>query len=153
MGMKSKTLGLTYASICVILWSLIPIVSRFGQVKLDNFQFLFWSNLLSFIVVSLAAFYLNKLNAIKKIRQTKIIQLILLGTIGCAFYYLCLYYGYAHAHGLEVLIIQYSWPFLMVVLSSFILREKITFGSLFAALIGFLGIGIVLTKGNLFEFN
>lgn len=146
---KSKAIGLSYALLCVLLWSFIPVVSRFGQAKLDNFQFLFWSNVLSLIVVSLAAIYFKKLGAIKKIRRRKIIQLVLLGTIGCAFYYLCLYYGYAHAKGLEVLIIQYSWPFLIVVLSAFLLKEKLTFISLFSALLGFLGIGIVLTKGNL----
>lgn len=146
---NSKAFGLTYALLCVLLWSLIPVVSRFGQVKLDNFQFLFWSNVLSLIVVSLAALYSKKLRAIKKISREKIIQLVLLGTIGCAFYYLCLYYGYANAKGIEVLIIQYSWPFLTIILSILLLKERFTFISFFSALLGFLGIGIVLTKGNL----
>lgn len=150
---KSKVLGLIYALLCVVLWSFIPVISRFGQVKLDNFQFLFWSNLLSLIVVSLAAIYFKKLNNIRNIRKEKIIQLVLLGTIGCAFYYLCLYYGYAHAKVIEVLIVQYSWPFLIVILSTFLLKEKLTFISFLSACLGFLGIGIVLTKGNLYSVN
>lgn len=150
---KAKTRGLSYALLCVILWSSIPIVSRFGQSELDNFQFLFWSNLLSFVVVAIPVIYFKKLSLLAAINKFKQIQLILLGTLGCAFYYLCLYYGYANGEGLEVLVIQYSWPLLVVILSAILLREKLTFGSIFAASLGFLGIVNVLTKGNLNSLN
>lgn len=148
-SLQAKTVGLSYALLCVILWSFIPIVSRFGQLKLDNFQFLFWSNLLSFVVVAIPTLYLKKVSLIKTISTSKQIKLILLGTLGCAFYYLCLYYGYANGEGLEVLVVQYSWPVLIVILSAILLKERLTFISVFAASLGFLGIVNVLTKGDL----
>lgn len=46
---------LIYALMCVLIWSFIPIVSRFGQNGLDSFQFLFWSNLISAMSVILVA--------------------------------------------------------------------------------------------------
>lgn len=146
---SNKTIGFSYAILCVILWAFIPVVSRFGQLELDNFQFLFWSNILSLVVVSVPAIYLKKIELIKFIDISKLIKLILLGTLGCAFYYLCLYYGYAHGNGLEVLIIQYSWPLLIVILSAFLLKEKLTLTSIFAASIGFVGIINVFTGGNI----
>lgn len=146
---QSKTIGLSYALLCVFLWAFIPVVSRFGQLELDNFQFLFWSNILSLLVVCIPAIYLKKIALLKSINLWKQIKLILLGSIGCAFYYLCLYYGYAHGKGLEVLIIQYSWPLLIVILSGIILKEKLTFISIAASSIGFFGIINVLTEGNI----
>ena len=145
----TKAIGLSYAFICVILWSFIPIVSRFGQSELDNFQFLFWSNLLSFVIVAIPTVFLKKVSLLRSIETSKQIKLILLGTLGCAFYYLCLYYGYANSEGLEVLVVQYSWPILIVILSSILLGEKLAFLSIFAASLGFVGIVNVLTKGDL----
>ena len=147
--LQNKTIGLSYALLCVLLWAFIPVVSRFGQLELDNFQFLFWSNILSLVVVCIPAIYLKKIALLKTINVWKQIKLVLLGSIGCAFYYLCLYYGYAHGKGLEVLIIQYSWPLLIVILSGIILKEKLTFISIAASSIGFFGIINVLTEGNI----
>lgn len=150
---KSKAIGLSYALLCVLLWAFIPVVSRFGQLELDNFQFLFWSNILSLIVVSIPTIQLKKFALLKSISTLKLIKLILLGTLGCAFYYLCLYYGYARGEGLEILIIQYSWPLLIVILSAILLKEKLSFLSVFAASIGFLGIINVFTKGNILNIS
>lgn len=147
--MKTKTLGYFFALLCVLLWSFIPVVSRFGQQDLDNFQFLFWSNILSLVIVLLPTVLSGKLQALKSIPFKKKLYLILLGTLGCALYYLCLYYGYSKINGLEVLALSYSWPLFMVVLSALLLKEKVSIRSISSLVLGTVGILIVLTKGNL----
>jgi drug/metabolite transporter (DMT)-like permease len=64
-----------------------------------------------------------------------------------------LYFGYANAQGLEVLVIQYSWPIFIVLLSIFILKEKLTIKRLLAVLFGFIGVFLVLTKGNFSDIH
>ncbi len=141
--------GLLYAMTCVLLWSFIPVVSRFGQSELDNFQFLFWSNLLSLVVVGI--FWLNQKRVQSLIPFTikQLVYVLFLGFLGCTFYYLCLYYGYANGIGLEVLVIQYCWPLIIVFLSAFLLKERLSILSYCAIAAGFLGILLVLTKGNI----
>jgi len=76
-----------------------------------------------------------------------------LGFLGSCLYYLCLYYGYSKGEGIQVLVIQYTWPIWITVLSSIILREKLTSRKIFASIIGFIGVIVILTKGELFSFN
>lgn len=67
--------------------------------------------------------------------------------MGAFLYYLLLYFAYAHADGLEVIALQYTWPILIVIFSIFLLKEKITKKSVLASILGFLGVIFVLTKG------
>lgn len=146
--MKSKTKAIVYTLICVALWALIPVVSKLGQANLDNHQFLFWSSVISFLafLVATVAVKQNKMFLSYKARDW--FNAISLGFLGTYFYYILLYCGYASAQGLEVLVLQYSWPIFIVLLSIFILKEKLTFRRALAVLFGFLGVILVLTKGN-----
>lgn len=148
-----RNYGLLYAITCILLWSFIPVVSRFGQVNLDNFQFLFWSNSLSLLVVGLFWFFQKNSNPPQSLLPKQFLYVLFLGFLGCTFYYLCLYFGYANGNGLEVLVIQYCWPLIMIVLSAILLKERLSLLSYGAVIAGFCGILLVLTKGNISELK
>lgn len=143
--------GLIYALLCVLLWSFIPVVARFGQVTLDNIQFLFWSNALSLLVVGCCWMFKKPSDDVNTLSARQAGFLLLLGALGCALYYLCLYYGYEHGNGLEVLIMQYTWPMMIVLLSVMLLSETLGPRQLLAVVLGFLGIVLVLTRGEFSE--
>lgn len=143
---KSKAILFIFA--CIVLWSFIPVVSRFGQQTLDNYQFLFWSSLLSFVVLLLSTVSAGKVQSLKNYNQRQFFTALGLGFLGTFLYYLLLYFGYANAKGLEVLVIQYTWPIFIVIFSFLFLKEKITSRNILAVILGFLGVVIVLTKGN-----
>jgi len=146
--MNSKIKSLLYVLICVLLWALIPVVSKLGQSNLDNHQFLFWSSLISSITFILIILYQKKGKALLKLPKKSWLHAISLGLLGTYLYYILLYFGYANAKGIEVLIIQYCWPIFVILLSIFILKEKINTWKVISVLLGFLGIFVVLTKGN-----
>lgn len=148
-------MAIFYALLCVLAWSCIPVVAKLtqGDAALDSFQLLFWSNVLSTVVV--APFAL-KLRAAKRpstsppnITFKSIAFTALLGFFGCFFYYLCLYYGYANANSIDVLITQYTWPASMAILGMIILRESITARKIVGIGLGFLAAIIVISKGNI----
>ena len=60
----------------------------------------------------------------KRYTKKDIAWAIFTGFIGAYLCYILLYFGYASASGLEVLILQYSWPLMMVLISIFYLKEK-----------------------------
>lgn len=134
--------------ICVILWALIPVVSKSGQSTLNNHQFLFWSSLISFITFIIILLFQKKTAHVVKLRIKDWVKSVILGLLGTYLYYILLYYGYANAKGIEVLIIQYCWPIFVIVLSLFILREKLNIRKVISVLLGFLGVFLVLTKGK-----
>jgi len=146
--MTNRAKGTIYVLVCVALWGLIPVVARLGQSTLDNHQFLFWSSLVSFIVLISNAGLSGNLPEIKNYSVKDWLLILFLGLLGTYIYYLFLYLGYSQARDLEVLVIQYTWPIIIVVLSLFILKEKLTYRKVTALLLGFIGVVTVLTKGN-----
>lgn len=146
--MSSKTKAIIYVLICVVVWSLAPVVAKIGQTSLDNHQFLFWSSIVSFVVL-LASTVITK--KVKNFSAYKIIDwfnIIFLGFLGTYLFYILLYFGYANAQGLEVLVLQYTWPIFIVLFSVFILKEKLTLHRILAIFFGFIGVMLILTKGN-----
>ncbi|MBT4089137.1 MAG: DMT family transporter [Deltaproteobacteria bacterium] len=153
MLMNSKLKGTVFVLICVALWALIPVVAKLGQTTLDNHQFLFWSSLVSFIVLGIAATVAGTIGEIKKYSLLDWLYFLFLGLLGTYIYYLFLYLGYSQAVGIEVLVFQYTWPVLIVVFSIFILKEKLTTRKLTALLFGIAGVVTVLTKGEFQHIN
>lgn len=137
-----------YVMLCVLMWAFIPVVSRFGQQQLDHFQFLFWSSVLSTGVLFLCTIFRNKVPHFKKYSTPQLFSAFGLGFLGTFLYYLLLYFGYMHAKGLEVLVIQYLWPVFIVIFSIFFLKERLSFRTFLAVVLGFLGVLVVLTKGD-----
>ena len=150
MSLKRINVGYIYAALCMLSWSFIPIVARLGQAELDNFQLLFWSNILSLTALSLLFILLNGFSN-RVVSKREIVRGLFLGSLGCSAYYLLLYYGYANGNSIEVLLVQYSWPIQMVLLASLILKEPLSLIKFFSVILGFLGIVIIITKGRLFD--
>ncbi|MFA6428398.1 MAG: DMT family transporter [Candidatus Buchananbacteria bacterium] len=150
MEKENKTKALIYILVCIGLWALIPVVSRLGQQSLDNYQFLFWSSLLSFFALAASCLVTKKFKNFKNYTGHNLWSALGLGFLGCFLYYLLLYFGYARARGLEVLVIQYTWPIFIVLFSIIFLKEKIKNQNIIAIILGFLVVLLVLTKG---EFN
>ena len=146
--MAKKTKGIVLALICITLWALIPVVAKLGQTSLDNHQFLFWSSLVSFVILLCLAAIKGNLMEIAHYSVGDWFQLSILGLLGTYFYYLFLYLGYASTSGLTVLVFQYSWPILIVLFSAFILKEVLTFRKAITLLLGFTGVVVVLTGGR-----
>jgi len=144
---------LLYAFTCVLIWSFIPIVSRFGQEGMDSFQFLFWSNLISaisVIIVALASGYrLTKLFILPK---DVLIKVFVLGFLDCLFY-LLLYYGYSIENGIAVLVIQYSWPLVIILLSVVLLKDKLAGRQIIGIIVGFIAVIITFTKGQITQLH
>jgi drug/metabolite transporter (DMT)-like permease len=147
--MSNKTRALAYTLFCVALWALIPVVSKLGQDGLDNHQFLFWSSLVSFVAFAVASAERGKISALRAYRAKDWLSMIALGFLGTYLYYVLLYFGYAKAEGFEVLVLQYTWPIFIVLLSVPFLRERFTPRRVVACALGFSAVVLVLTKGDL----
>ncbi|HEM8294432.1 TPA: DMT family transporter [Providencia stuartii] len=144
---------LIYAFSCVLIWSFIPIVSRFGQNGMDSFQFLFWSNLISVIAVISVALASGYTPAKLLILPRDILgKVFVLGFLDCLFY-LLLYYGYSIENGIAVLVIQYSWPLIIILLSVILLKDRLSGRQIVGVVVGFIAVIITFTKGQITQLH
>lgn len=146
--MSNKAVAITNVLVCVALWALIPVVAKLGQTNLDSHQFLFWSSLVSLLAFAGTIVVVKKQREFLTYKIGDLLKALSLGFLGTYLYYILLYFGYARAQGLEILVLQYSWPIFIVLLSIMLLKEKLTFRKILAVTLGFLGVMLVLTKGN-----
>ena len=145
---KSGKQAIVIVLIFMSLWALIPVVSKLGQQNLDNHQFLFWSSLVSFVVLFITTIATKNHAHLKKYSPREWLTAITLGFLGTYAYYILLYFAYANARGLEVLVLQYSWPIFIVVLSVILLKERLNTVKIISLALGFLGVFLVISKGN-----
>lgn len=147
-----SNIGIIYIMLCIILWSLIPTVAKFAQSGLDHHQYLFYSSIVSFLSIFVVSIFQGKLKEILTYSRKVLLILFGLGFLNFL-YYLLLYFGYKHANGLEVLVVQYMWPIFIVFLSLIILKEEFTKKKLLSVILGFLGVSLVITKGDFTSLN
>ncbi|PID47296.1 MAG: permease [Proteobacteria bacterium] len=147
MQKDDKKVGILFIALCIFLWSLIPIVTKSVHSSLDHHQFLFYSSIFSFLSLFFIALFQKSLGEIFSYSKQSVLMLFALGFLDFL-YYLLLYFGYLNANGLEVLVVQYMWPIFIVLLSPFLLHERLTKRKIFALFFGFLGVFLTFTKGD-----
>jgi drug/metabolite transporter (DMT)-like permease len=149
MSLKSGK-AFVLALLCIVSWSFIPVVSKVTTQDISSLQMLFLSNVLSAMVIGVVLVWRRKHvpGLILQIRSN-IFTTAIPGFLGCFLYYLCLYYGYSRADGVAVLVVQYLWPVLIVLLAPLVIGEALALRGMAAVLIGFSGAMVVATKGEL----
>lgn len=144
----SSKRALVYVALCISLWSLLSVFAKFAQNGLNNYQYLFYSSVVSFLALLAISLYTNKFKELFTYPLKTLLFLSMLGFLDFLFY-LLLYFGYKNANGLEVLALQYTWPIFIVLFSVIILKERLTTKKLLSLLLGFFGALLIITKGDL----
>jgi len=138
-----------FAALCIASWSLIPVVAKVTTQDITPLQFLLLSNVLSaFVCGAVALKRAPSVAGLLAEARGNLLRTALPGFLGCYFFYLCLYHGYAVGDGMAVLVVQYLWPVLIVLLAPLVTRERIGAVGVMAVLLGFAGSAVVATKGN-----
>ena len=138
-----------YAGITIFLWGSSFAVIGLMVKELHPMVMLFFNSLVAFLFL----FALNTAQGkLKKgrsgIKKKELHVLVLLGLM--TFFYNAMInssLGYLKAQQSSV--INYLWPFFLVIFSCILLKEKMTVWKGLALLISFLGVAIVVTEGNL----
>lgn len=151
---KNKTYyAYTNLVFCILLWASIPVATKKILVELDNLQTLFYSTILSTLVLGILLIFQKKTKDLKKYNKSQYITMFSLGFIGNYLYYVLLYGAFSKTTASEGFILAYTWPIMVLLLSFVILKDKVTIQKFAGILISFFGIIIITTKGNITTFN
>jgi len=146
-----KRIGYLYLFLCILLWAAIPVVSKNILLEIDFLQMLFYSSIISLITLTFVLIFRRKNLQLYSKRAYG--YLAFLGFLGAYLYYIFLYAAFSLTTAQEGFILAYTWPILVLLLAFMILREKITLRKIIAISLGFFGIVIIFTHGNLNELE
>jgi len=148
----SKKRSYLYVSLTVLFWGSIAAIGKLLLRNLDNFQILLFTTLFATIILLIVVLYLNKLDVIKNYNITDYCQFALLGFIGVFLYHILLFTGLTFAPAQEVFIVNYTWPIWVMIFTVILVKKKIDVKRILAIILGFIGVYVVISKGDFFRF-
>jgi drug/metabolite transporter (DMT)-like permease len=143
----------TNLAFCILLWASIPVATKKILVELDNMQTLFYSTILSTLVLGILLIFQKKTKELKKYNKSQYSTMFFMGFLGNYLYYVFLYGALSKTTASEGFILAYTWPIMVLMLSFIILKDKVTIKKITGIFISFFGIVIITTNGNITTFN
>lgn len=136
-----------FALLTVSVWSTLAAITKMLLTDIPNLEALAISSFFAFLFL----FMINVKNkTAKELKRLSIKDYLITSSLGFLglFVYSALYnYGLTQLTSQEACILNYLWPIMLVLFSSIILGEKLTFVKCAAMLFSFAGV-IVLSTGN-----
>jgi drug/metabolite transporter (DMT)-like permease len=146
---KKKFESYINLSLCILLWASIPVASKKILVEISNIQMLFYSTVLSFIVMGCILLFQKKIEVMRSYTFKDYLVMGFLGFLGAYLYYVLLYGAFALTSASEGFILAYTWPILVLILAFLILKEKVTLKKIISILISFFGIVVIVSHGKI----
>ena len=137
------------AATAILFWSSVATVTKLLMTNLSSVQVLSVSALFATLFLLVANAVTGRLRLLRSYRPRDYLRTVLIGLPGTFCYYMFYYAGASRLPASQAFIINYLWPIMSVVFASLILRERMTLRKVFAILLSFLGVGIVMGGGLL----
>ena len=146
--MNNKS-GNIYGVLAILLWSTLAVFTVLSK-NIPAFELVS----LSFFVASLLGLFMLKIKKVKIKELFKIpFKVYLIGVGGLFIYHFFYFFALKNAPAVEANLINYLWPLLIVLFSSFLPNEKLKFFHIIGSFFGFLGAFLLISKNGSFEFD
>jgi len=114
---------------------------------------LLYASFVSIITLFIIILIQKKFVLIKNINAKDIKSSAMLGMLNPFLFYIFLFKGYSILLTQEAVVLNFTWPITLVLLSIPLLKQKIYIRSILAIIISFTGAIIIATKGNIFQLK
>jgi len=151
--MSKKLISYINLGVCIVFWASAPVAAKKILVELNNIQTLFYSTILSLLVIGIILVFQKKIKILKRYSAKEYWTMGILGFLGSYLFYVFLYGAFSLTTASEAFVLDYTWPVWVLILAFALLREKITLQKILAILIGFFGIVVIVTHGKPFSFE
>jgi drug/metabolite transporter (DMT)-like permease len=150
-NMNNEHKSYLYVIGALLLWSAATPTAKLVLKTLSSLQVLFYSSLIAFVSLLMIALLQRKITIIKQYRLQDYRHFAIMGFLGIFLYYNLFYYGLKTVSTQQAVVINYSWPIWVVIFAAIILKEQFNLQKIIALIMGFFGIFIVISKGNVFS--
>ncbi|WP_051221900.1 DMT family transporter [Neptunomonas japonica] len=135
--------------ISIVLWGALALFTRLTEGAIPPFQMMAMTFTIAFALMSLRWWYQGHLG-LRHLRQPKLAWL--LGVGGYFGYHFCYFVAMTKAPAVEVSLLAYLWPLLIVLFAALLPGEHFKLKYLIGALLALCGCAILIGKGGI-EFQ
>ena len=141
--------ALLYGLGAVLLWSTVATAFKLTLRTLSPEALVWWASLVSLLVLLGIVVATGRLRTLRDYGRRHTLTALFLGTINPFLYYLILFRAYDRLPAQEAQAINYTWALMLMFLSVPLLGHRLTRRDLLAALLGYLGVLVIATRGDL----
>lgn len=142
-----------YALLSVFFWSTSSIAIKILGTNLTSMKITTGITFFATIGLFLILSFQKKLSLLKKYTIKDLFKIFLLGFIGIFLYNIFFNEAIVLLPAQEANTINYTWPIMIMIFAIPLLKEKFNLYKLIAITLSFLGVIIIITKGNLVDFE
>ena len=150
---KNQKKAYIFALSAILLWSTVASAFKLTLTHFNALQLLLYASFFSLCVFAVVMYSQNKFSLLWTYSKKTYLQFALLGLINPFLYYLILFRAYELLPAQEAQPINYTWALTLTYLSVFVLKQKISFYDVVAGIICYLGVFIISTHGDLWNFT
>ncbi|UCD58779.1 MAG: DMT family transporter [Candidatus Hydrogenedentota bacterium] len=151
--MEKQKQAYTYAIIAVLFWATVASAFKISLRYLDFAHLLLYASIVSVSILFVILLVQNKLWLLKTYSKRNYLRSALLGFLNPFLYYLVLFKAYSLLPAQEAQPLNYTWPIMLVLLSIPLLKQQITWRSVLAIIVSFMGVFIISTRGDILGFR
>ena len=151
--MTKQNKAYLFAGTAVLMWSTVGTAFKLTLSSLHPVIMLLYASLVSIIVLFTILLIQGKLSLLLRVSSKGLLSSALNALLNPLLFYIVLFYSYDMLLTQEAMVINFSWPLPLTLLSILILKQNISLKSVLAILISFLGIVVIATKGDIFALH
>jgi drug/metabolite transporter (DMT)-like permease len=148
-NLNNQSKAYLFAGISIFFWSTVASAFKLSLRHLEPIQLVLYSTFFSICVLFILVVYQGKLNLVKNFTRADLKKCALLGFLNPCLYYIILFKGYDALPAQEAMVINFSWPVMLVILSIPILKQTIDIKSFLSIIVCYCGVVIIATNGNI----
>jgi len=137
-----------YAGTAVLMWSTVGSAFKLTLSLLSPIQLLLYASFISILVLFIILLIQKKLPLLLS-GTNEIYRSALNGLLNPFLFYIVLFNAYDLMLTQEAMVLNFTWPITLTLLSILILKQRIGWKSLLAIFISFIGIIVIATRGEL----
>ena len=153
LNLKNQNKAYVFAGIAIFFWSTVASAFKLSLEHLEPIQLVFYSTLFSVCVLFVILIYQGKAHLIKRFSRADLLRCALLGLLNPCLYYIILFKGYDALPAQEAMVINFSWPVMLVILSIPILKQTIDIKSFLSIIVCYFGVVVIATNGNIYSMQ
>ena len=142
-----------YAGTAVLMWSTVGSAFKLTLSVISPIQMLLYASFFSILVLFVILLVYNKLPVLLSSGHKDILHSALNALLNPFLFYIVLFNAYDLLLTQEAMVLNFTWPVTLTLLSILILKQRINWKSLLAIFISLIGIVVIATKGDLMSFK
>jgi drug/metabolite transporter (DMT)-like permease len=146
--MTQQNKAYLFAGTAVLMWSTVGSVFKLTLTHLTPLQMLLFAAFVSIIVLFIILAIQKKLPLLRDSSPIMILHSAVNALLNPFLFYIVLFSAYDLLLTQEAMVLNFTWPVTLTLLSILFLRQHIGWKSLLAIMISFIGIIVIATKGN-----